>query len=72
MKERKDFNSFIASLIAGVIAQGIGMLISLKFWLPVVLPAHGWLITGIGIFAVPFVLYLVVFLPLIHFLNKNR
>ena len=73
MKKRKGISSvFIASLIASAIAQGMGMLISFKFWFPVVLPSCGWLITGVGIFAVPFVIYLVVYLPLIHFLNKSH
>lgn len=72
MKKRKVFtNAFIASLIAAAVAQGIGMLVSLNFWIPVVLPSYGWLITGAGMSAVPFVLYLVIYLPLIHFLSKK-
>lgn len=71
MKDRIFLNSFIASVVASAIALIIGNLVSFYFWVPVVLPAKGWVITGAGMFAVPFVIYLVIYLPMIHFLNKK-
>ncbi len=73
MKERKGIsNVFIVSMIASIISSAVGLIVSFYFWFPVVLPSYGWIATVIGVFAVPFVLYLVVFLPLNHFFNKNR
>lgn len=73
MKKRNAvFKSFIVSLIASVIAQGVNMILVVTFWLPEVLPARGWLVTGIGVGIVPFVLYLIIYLSLMHFLNKKQ
>lgn len=73
MKKRIGIsNIFIASLIASAITQGIGTIMILKFWIPVVIPSCGWLITGVGIFAVTFAIYLAVYLTLICFLNKRH
>lgn len=74
MKKRNAvfIKSFIVSLIATAIAQGVNMILVVTFWLPEVLPVHGWLITGIGVGIVPFVLYLIIYLPLMHVLNKKQ
>lgn len=73
MKKRNAvFKSFIASLIATAIAQGVNMILVVTFWLPKVLPVRGWLVTGIGVGIVPFVLYLIIYLSLMHFLNKKQ
>lgn len=73
MKKRNAvFKSFIASLIASAIAQGVNMILVVTFWLPEVLPVCGWLVTGIGVGIVPFVLYLIIYLSSMHFLNKKQ
>lgn len=73
MKKRNAaFKSFIASLIASVIAQGVNMILVVTFWLPEVFPVRGCLVTGIGVGIVPFVLSLIIYLSLMHFLNKKQ
>lgn len=72
MVKRKISNAFLVSLIASMIASIVSILLIFKFWIPVVLPSYGMLIAVVGAFAVPFLLYLVICLPLKFFLSKNR
>ena len=63
---------FLLSLITAAIAQCLSITLIFKLWIPVVLPSYGMLITGIGVFVVPFVVYLVVFLLFCRLLGKTN
>ncbi len=72
MDKRKDLkNSLIASVIATIITQGINLIVILKFIKPIIVPSYGrWVAVAIA-GSIPFVLYVVIYLQIMYFLNRR-
>lgn len=72
--KKREFSAkekyIIASVIAGAITLGIGMLVSFKFLRPVVIPSYGKGIAVVGAIVLTSVLFWGIYLLLILFLNK--